>query len=161
MGENRPLTAVVCDDRPEVRRTATGVLARCGYDVVGEAEDFAGLDRLLREEGPTVVVLSLPVVGISSLAAVTALRSRAPGCEVVLLSSFDQLEVAALEAGATALVSESDPQALQAVLREIAAGSPHLGGPPAPRSAPQPAAPAGPDGVLSASAGSQSRNPSS
>jgi DNA-binding NarL/FixJ family response regulator len=161
MGENRPLTAVVCDDRPEVRRTATGVLARCGYDVVGEAEDFAGLDRLLREDRPSVVVLSLPVVGISSLAAVTALRSRAPGCEVVLLSSFDQLEVAALEAGATALVSESDPQALQAVLRQIAATGPRLGEPPAPRRAPQPAAPAaGPSGLLS-DAGSHSRNPSS
>jgi CheY-like chemotaxis protein len=161
MGDNRPLTAVVCDDRPDVRRTATGVLARCGYVVVGEAEDFAGLDRLLREDRPTVVVLSLPVVGISSLAAVTALRSRAPGCEVVLLSSFDQLEVAALEAGATALVSESDPQALQAVLRRSPPPA-RASATPAPRRAPQPAAPAaGPSGRALRRAGSHSRNPSS
>ena len=134
MPQDRTRTAVVCDDRADVRRSVTGVLERCGFVVVGEADDFAALCRLVEEHRPGVAVLSLPVIGVSSLAAVGAVRSAEPGCQVVVLSAFEQLHLAALEAGAAALVAESDPQALQAVLRTIAGGR-------VPRSPPRPRTP--------------------
>ena len=137
MTSRRHLTGLVCDDRPDVRRTVAGLLKRCGFDVVGEADSFSLLRDLVRSTQPTVVVLSLPVVGMSSLAAVHALHDEAPACDLVILSAFQQLHLAALEAGARALVPEDDPQALQAILLEIAAESLDS----APMTAPPPAPP--------------------
>ncbi len=132
------MTGVVCDDRAPVRRTVAGVLTRSGFTVAAEAQTFSRLRALVISEGPTVAVLTLPLTGMTGLAAVRALRAEAPGCEVVLLSSFDQLTVAAVEAGATALVAEDDPQALHAVVLGIAARSDGVIEVPAQR--PQPAA---------------------
>jgi DNA-binding NarL/FixJ family response regulator len=117
------LTGVVCDDRDPVRRMVAGVLVRCGFEVAGRVADFATLRALVRAAGPTVAVVSLPVAGMTGLGAVRTLRAEAPGCMVVLLCSFDQLQVAALEAGARALVPEEDPQALREVLVDIAAAA--------------------------------------
>ncbi len=121
MSDDAPLAGVVCDDRPEVRRTVTAVLTRCGFVVVGEVETFPELCDVVQEAQPVVAVMSLPVAGMGSLAAVSALRAQAPACEVVVLSAFDQLQLAAFEAGAKALVPEDDPQTLKAVLTDIRA----------------------------------------
>lgn len=117
------LTGVVCDDRPQVRRTVTSLLNRCGFEVSGETDAFSPLRKLVRSAQPTVVVLTLPVVGMSSLAVVSILRDEAPACEVIVLSAFQELNLAALEAGARALVPEEDPQALKTVLLALAAAS--------------------------------------
>lgn len=71
------------------------------------------------------------------LAAVRLLCADAPQCEVVVLSSFDQLEVAAVEAGARALVPEDDPQALRAVLCALPAQLPAGPSVPLPSQRPQ------------------------
>lgn len=117
-------TGVVCDDRPDVRCAVAALLRRCGFEVAGEADTFSALCLLVREHRPAVAVLTLPLAGMSGLAAVRALRAQAPACELVLLSTFDRLEIAALEAGALALVGEDDLQGLHRVLRELAARTP-------------------------------------
>lgn len=116
----RPI-GVVCDDRPAVRRVVTALLVRSGFDVAGEAASFADLRRLVAAERPAVAVLTLPLTGMTGLAAVRALRAEVPCCEIVVLSAFDQLHVAAVEAGATALVPEDSPRALWNVLVDVAA----------------------------------------
>ena len=113
------LTGVVCDDRPEVRRAVAGVLTRCGFQAV-EVGSYAEMRDRVREVQPTVIVLTLPVVGISSLAVVGTLLGEAPASEIVVLSAFQQLHLAAIKAGARALVPEEDPASLQAVLLQIA-----------------------------------------
>ena len=112
-------TSVVCDDRPALRRTVTSLLARCGFSVVGDLDHFDDLRTLVLTGSPTVAILTLPVSGLSGLDAVTALRAAVPQTEIVLLCAFGNLELPARDAGAYALVSEDDPQALQAVLLEI------------------------------------------
>lgn len=114
---------VVCDDRPAIRRSVGALLLRCGFEPSGEVETFAALHELVRRTRPAVVVLTLPLPGMSTLAAVGALRREAPGSEVVVLSAFETLEVAALEAGARALVPEDDPRMLYAILLDIAASA--------------------------------------
>lgn len=114
------LTGVVCDDRAEIRRAVVAVLARCGFQAL-QVNGYPELVSLVRDVQPTVVVLSLPVVGIGSLAVVGTLLGEAPACEVVVLSAFRQLHLAAIEAGAMALVPEEDPQALRDVLLQVAA----------------------------------------
>lgn len=106
----------MCDDRPTLRRTVTGLLTRCGFGLAGEAASFADLHRLVLESTPTVAIITLPVPGMNGLSAVTTLRAAAPHTEIVLLSAFGGLDLAARQAGALALVAEDDPQALRAVL---------------------------------------------
>jgi hypothetical protein len=57
---------------------------------------------------------------MNGLRAVQELHEDAPFCEVVLLSEFGQLDIAAVEAGAAALVPERDLKALQLMLLDIA-----------------------------------------
>jgi DNA-binding NarL/FixJ family response regulator len=119
-------TGVVCDDRPAVRRTVTSLLARCGFAVDGEADRFEELCALLSRTAPTVAILTLPIAGRTGLSAITELRAVAPRCALVVLSAYGNLELAAREAGACALVPEDDLQALQIVLRGIAGAPRHV-----------------------------------
>lgn len=121
-------TGVVCDDRPAVRRTVLNVLSHCGFAAGGDCDSFPAFRELVRTTRPAVAIVTLPLAGMNGLAAVRLLCADAPQCEVIVISSFDQLEVAAVEAGARALVPEDDPQALRAVLRALA-GSCRLGPP--------------------------------
>lgn len=132
----RPFPGVVCDDRTEMRHRVAGVLGRSGYRLAEQAGTFDELLAAVDRSHPAVVVLTLPVAGASGLVAVTTLRERAPWCAVVVVSSFAELQLAALEAGAVALVHEDDPVALHRVLLALRHQDtdPHLAVP-APRSA--------------------------
>ena len=118
--------AVVCDDRTDARTTVARLLERCGFVVGGTADSFLSLRTLVRELQPTVAVVTLPLPGMNGLRAVRELREDAPSCQIVLLSEFGQLDVAAVEAGAAALVPEQDLPALQLVLRGLADTAPRL-----------------------------------
>lgn len=114
------LVGVVCDDRPESRHAVGQLLDASGFQIGGEAGDFLSLRELVQRLQPAVAVVTLPLPGMNGLRAVRALREDAPGCQVVLLSEFGQLDIAAVEAGAAALVPEQDLRALKLVLVGIA-----------------------------------------
>jgi DNA-binding NarL/FixJ family response regulator len=97
------------------------VLTHTGFASAGDCDTFPAFRDLVQATQPTVSVVTLPLAGMSCLAAVRDLRQAAPACEVVVLSHYDQLQVAAVEAGARALVPEDDPRALRAVMLAIAA----------------------------------------
>jgi DNA-binding NarL/FixJ family response regulator len=113
--------AVICDDRPQLRDAVRLLLKACGFDVPAVTEAYAKLAPLALSHGACLAVVALPLTGMSGLRAVTELRSAAPDCEIVLLSPAASLELAALEAGALALVPEDDLRVLRAVVLEIAA----------------------------------------
>lgn len=123
MPSNSPAvpTAVVCDDRADMRHVVGRLLGRCGFDVGGSADGYLALRELVRTTQPDVAVVTLPLPGMNGLRALRELRETAPDCQVVLLSAFGQLDVAAVEAGAAALVPEDDLHALQLLLTRIAA----------------------------------------
>jgi len=120
----RDLVGVVCDDRADKRHAVARLLGQCGFAVGGAADGYLALRELVRTTQPTVAVVTLPLPGMNGLRAVRELREDAPACQIVLLSAFGQLDVAAVEAGAAALVLEDDLQSLQHVLRGIAASAP-------------------------------------
>jgi DNA-binding NarL/FixJ family response regulator len=68
-----------------------------------------------------LVVVALPLTGMSGLRACPGVQLAVPDCEIVLLSPSASLELAALEAGARALVPEDDLRVLRSVALEIAA----------------------------------------
>jgi DNA-binding NarL/FixJ family response regulator len=141
------LVAVICDDRPQLRDAVRLLLEACGFDVLAVTEAYPELAPLALDHGACLAVVALPLTGMSGLRAVNDFRSAAPACEIVLLSPTASLELAALEAGARALVPEDDLRVLRAVALEVAA---------APRPLRLPQARSQSDGVVS---GSSSRKP--
>ena len=103
-----------------MRHVVGRLLDRCGFTLSATAQDYLTLRALVSKHQPTVAVVTLPLPGMNGLRAVRELREAAPDCQIVLLSAFDQLDVAAVEAGAAALVAEDDLQSLQVLLRGIA-----------------------------------------
>lgn len=114
------MVAVVCDDRPDSLVPVVRLLVATGFDVAAVTASFTAVPALVLEHTACVAVVALPLTGMSGLLAVRALRLAVPSCEVVLLSPTGTLELAALEAGARALVPEDDLRLLRRVLREIA-----------------------------------------
>jgi FixJ family two-component response regulator len=115
------MVAVICDDRPALRDAVLRLLMACGFEVPAVTESFAELLPLAMDNEACLVVVALPLTGMSGLGAVRQLSTAAPDCEIVLLSPSSTLELAALEAGARALVPEHDLRILRAVVLEIAA----------------------------------------
>jgi DNA-binding NarL/FixJ family response regulator len=103
-----------------------------------------------------VVLMDIRMPGLDGVAATAAIREAVPGCQVLVLTTFDDDEyiVAALRAGAAGYMLKDIPaadlaQAIHAVQRGVyqldatiagkmvaALTTPPPGGPPAPRPAP-------------------------
>lgn len=120
-GTCEQLVAVVCDDRPSFRDAVVRLLSACGYEVRAVTDDWGAVVPLVHEHGADVAVVALPLAGMSGLLAVRDVVSAAPDCELVLVSPATSLLHAAVEAGARALVPESDLRGLRQVLLEVAA----------------------------------------
>jgi DNA-binding NarL/FixJ family response regulator len=115
------MVAVICDDRPALRDAVLRLVMACGFDVPAVTQSFTELIPLTMDHEACLVVVALPLTGMSGLRAVRELSTAAPDCEIVLLSPSSTLELAALEAGARALVPEDDLRVLRDVVLEIAA----------------------------------------
>lgn len=111
----------MCDDDPMIRRVASLLLAAAGFDVVAEVDLAADAVRVAELSRADVVILDVALMGMSGLDAIPALRAVAPGCAVVVFSSFDNVSSEALAAGAHAVVDKSNPAGLEVVLAALAA----------------------------------------
>ncbi|MDN3023541.1 response regulator transcription factor [Streptomyces sp. S.PB5] len=103
MNDEAPVRVLVVDDQRLIRDGIASLLSiRSGIEVVGTAVD--GRDAVARalELGPDVVLMDVRMPGMDGVEAVAVLRERAPGCRVVMLTTFDDEEyvVQALRAGA-------------------------------------------------------------
>lgn len=123
-GACEEMVAVVCDDRPAFRESVVRLLLASGFAVPAVTEAFSAVPGLALAHDACVVVVALPLTGMTGLIGIRALRSRAPHCEIVLVSPSKTLEPAAIEAGARALVPEDDLRVLRALLRKIASARP-------------------------------------
>lgn len=114
------LTAIVCDDDAETRKSVCTLVTACGFEVVAELDLAVSAVPAAELVGPTLVLLNLSSPGVASLRAIPLLREAAPGCEVVVCSSSDAVRPAALGAGASDVVDKGDDYGLEQVLRNIA-----------------------------------------
>lgn len=74
------------------------------------------------ERGADVIVVDLALTGALGLGVVTQLLAAAPGCSIFAVSSFPELNLAALDAGASRLVNEEDLRDLDRCLVGAAPG---------------------------------------
>jgi DNA-binding NarL/FixJ family response regulator len=128
---NTPMRVLVVDDHAVVRR---GVIAYLDVlddvEVAGEAADGAGALEVLAELAvhgrlPEVALMDLQMPGMDGVAAIAEIRRRYPSVQVVVLTSFGEIERvhAALHEGAAGyLLKDAGPGEIAAALHAAARG---------------------------------------
>ena len=114
------LRALSCNDGAEARRAVEVILRRCGFSVVAQVASATEAIAAVRVAEPDTVVLDLTLSGDLGLGAVTRIHAAYPDCAVIVVSSFEAIRVAALEAGAYDFVGTADLRALEQSLRRLA-----------------------------------------
>ncbi len=91
--------ALVCDDEPSVRFAIEEVLVSRGFAVTAVGDGAAALTAL---DGVDVVVTDLAMPGLDGLALLAAVRAKAPGLPVVVVTArgSERAAVTAMKAGA-------------------------------------------------------------
>jgi DNA-binding NarL/FixJ family response regulator len=121
-----PVSVLVVDDQQLIREGIASLLSiQPGIAVVGTAADGRdAVDKAL-SLAPDVVLMDVRMPELDGICAAAVLRERAPGCRVVMLTTFDDEEyvVRALRAGAHGYLLKDRPAAeLAEAVRLAAAG---------------------------------------
>ncbi len=122
---------LIADDHPLTRDALASLLARGGFEVVGEAADGVEALELAQRLEPDLVLLDLTMPGLDGLSALPRLRSACPGCEVVVLTASGTEEnlLGAIRAGAAGYLLKSEPpERIVSFLRGVANGEAALSG---------------------------------
>ena len=123
MMAQRPLSVLIVDDHPVVRRGLRALLeVQDGIEVAGEAGDGATALALAGERTPDVILLDLKLPGMDGLAVLTELKVRTNPARVLVLTSVTDHApaAAAMRAGAAGvLYKDVDPDALVRAIRAV------------------------------------------
>ncbi|GGV00274.1 response regulator [Streptomyces spectabilis] len=121
-----PLTVLIADDQPLVRRGLALIFhADPGVSVVGEAGDGREAVDLALRLRPDVVLMDIRMPRLDGVEATAALAAELPDCRVLALSTFDMDEyvVGALRAGAAGfLPKDVSPEELVAAVHTVSRG---------------------------------------
>ncbi|MBL0164761.1 MAG: response regulator transcription factor [Xanthomonadales bacterium] len=122
---SNPIRIVIADDHDLVRQGIRGFLeTHADLAIVGEAGDAATAVSLCSAHTPDVALVDLVMPG-GGIEATRAIRAASPKTQVVLLTSFEDVQqiVAAVQAGAlSCLLKDVDADALADTLRKAALG---------------------------------------
>ena len=118
-----PISVVVCDDVPELRRLLREVLEEDeGMHVVGEAADGRQAVEVIEQLQPDVVILDLSMPELDGLEAIPLIHQVAPAAEICIFSGFEEGKVAeiALRLKASRYVRKGAPlEDLRNAVREL------------------------------------------
>lgn len=119
---------LIADDHPVVRAGLRGMLeSQPDFEVVGEAADGREAVELAVALAPSVVLMDLRMPVLDGVEAIRRLRGRAPGVQVLVLTTYDTDAdiVPAVEAGATGyLLKDAPREELFGGVRAAARGRP-------------------------------------
>ena len=80
---------LICDDHEVIRTGLANLLADTGIEIVGEAANGKETVKQALKLKPDVILLDIRMPDGDGLATLEKLRSKAPGCKVVMLSTYD------------------------------------------------------------------------
>jgi DNA-binding NarL/FixJ family response regulator len=112
---------LLADDQPNVRFALRALLERqTRIQVTGEAADWEALLSHTNATCPDAVLLDWGLPSATEAEPLSALREACPDLVVIVLSGRPEARQAALDAGADAFVSKTDPpQQLLTALRSL------------------------------------------
>jgi len=114
-------TVLIVDDYQPFRDSARGLLESGDFDVVGEAEDGHGADRLAEELRPEVVLLDVHMPDLDGFEVARRLARLEQPPVVVLTSSRDDYAALVPGSAAHAFVRKDalSAEALEAAVRDL------------------------------------------
>jgi DNA-binding NarL/FixJ family response regulator len=115
---------VLCEDDPVMQRWCMRLADDAGVELVGTTSRWADALELVVESEADAILIDIATVGRLGIRLIRALRRLAPSCEVLVLSPFRSIDLAALEAGASAIADPSDPRPVAVALRRLAEATP-------------------------------------
>lgn len=122
----RPIKVLLVDDDALVRAGLALILGAAGdIEVVGEAESGHGLEALVDQTNPDVVLMDIRMPKVDGLSATRHLTSRPTHPAILVLTTFhlDEYVFGALEAGASGfLLKDTPPQQIIDGVRVVASG---------------------------------------
>lgn len=117
---------VIVDDHPVVRDGLRGMLEiQPDFEVVGEASDGTVALRLANELEPDLILMDLRMPVMDGVTATHQIKSRQPGIQVLVLTTYDSDAdiLPAIEAGATGyLLKDTSREELYRAIRAAAHG---------------------------------------
>lgn len=104
------MRVLLADDQWQVRSAIRLLLEQePGFQVVGEAADATGLLLATTEKAPSLVLLDWELPGLPAGQLLRLLRYERPLLTIIAMSSRPEVARLALNAGADAFLSKSDP----------------------------------------------------
>jgi CheY-like chemotaxis protein len=100
-----PLSVLVIDDDPDVRRFIVETLEEQGYEVREVSDGRAGLAELERSR-PDLVVLDFIMPGLSGAEVASRIRAEAPGQPILFVSGYSETEAVKRAAPDTPLLTK-------------------------------------------------------
>jgi two-component system response regulator DesR len=121
-----PIRVLLAEDQGMMRGALSLLLGlEPDIEVVAEVGDGDSVVPTAVRERPDVALIDIEMPGIDGLEAATRLRSRLPGCKVLILTTFGRPGYLrrAMEAGASGfLVKDGPVEELAAAVRRVLAG---------------------------------------
>lgn len=121
MGKKNPKKVLVVDDDPLVLRILKDKLSEAGYLVTTTSSGF-GATTLVDEQRPDVVIIDVMLPALPGQRIAALIRERMKKVKVMLYSSKEEQELAAIakDAGADAYLKKSDDyDALRAEVKKL------------------------------------------
>jgi DNA-binding NarL/FixJ family response regulator len=124
--ETRPITLLLVDDHPVVRKGTRELLeGETDLRVIGEADSGEDAVHKARSLRPDVILMDVSMPGMNGIEATKAIKAFLPGVGVLVLTSYDDdaYVFALLEAGAAGyLLKNTSEDDLLGAVRAVAAG---------------------------------------
>lgn len=124
------IKVVLCDDHAVVRRGIKDTLSEAtDIQVVGEADSYASLREVLRNQACDVLLLDVNLPGRSGLEILASLAEQGPPVKSLMVSMYpeDQYAIRCLKAGAVGYLNKAgDPAELLVAVRAVAQGRKYI-----------------------------------
>lgn len=87
--EKPPVTVVIAEDEPLMRRVVRAALDEIGCDVVGEADDGSQVLRLINELNPNMILLDIRMPNQDGIESLKQIMEQRSSSYIIMLTSVD------------------------------------------------------------------------
>ena len=116
---------LITDDTAFMRMTLRNVLAKNGYEIVGEAEDGLQAVEKYAEMKPDLVTMDITMPNMDGITAIKKIMESDPSAKIVVVSAMGQkaLVIEALNSGAKDfIVKPFQPDRIVEALQKVVGG---------------------------------------